>query len=150
MDNMDKIDRKLFIKQICAEEMEEYRTKKAIKSAEDVHHVCITEAFMDKECVIVLTLDSANKIINKHEVSKGTVNRSIVSARDIMKECIMDSAVSFILVHNHPSGSLIPSSEDKTITSTLKQAGEILGIPMLDHVIVAKTGYFSFEEEGLF
>ena len=147
--SMDKIDRKLLIKQICAEEMEEYRTKKALKSAEDVYNACATEAFTDKERVIVLTLDSANKIINKHEVSKGTVNRSIVSARDIMKECIMDSAVSFILVHNHPSGSLIPSSEDKTITNTLKQAGEILGIPMLDHVIVAKTGYFSFEEEGL-
>jgi len=146
---MDKIDRKLLIKQICAEELEEYRTKKAIKSAEDVYHACITEAFMDKECVIVLSLDSANKLISKHEVSKGTVNRSIVSARDIMKECIMDSAVSFILVHNHPSGSLIPSSEDKAITSTLKQAGEILGIPMLDHVIVAKTGFFSFEEVGL-
>jgi DNA repair protein RadC len=146
---MDKIDRKLLIKQICAEELEEYRTKKALKSAEDVYHACITEAFMDKECVIVLTLDSANKLISKHEVSKGTVNRSIVSARDIMKECIMDSAVSFILVHNHPSGNLIPSSEDKAITSTLKQAGEILGIPMLDHVIVAKTGFFSFEEAGL-
>lgn len=149
MDNMDKIDRKLLIEQICAEEMEEYRTRKAIKSAEDVHHVCITEAFMDKERVIVLTLDSANKIIRKHEVSKGTVNRSIVSARDIMKECIMDSAVSFILVHNHPSGNLIPSIADKTIASTLKQAGEILGIPMLDSVIVAKTGYRSFQEEGL-
>mgnify|MGYP000922623140 CR=1 FL=1 len=146
---MDKIDRKLLIEQICAEELEEYRTKQALKSAEDVYHACITEAFMDKECVIVLSLDSANKIINKHEVSKGTVNRSIVSARDIMKVCIMDSAVSFILVHNHPSGNLIPSSEDKAITNTLKQAGEILGIPMLDHVIVAKTGYCSFEEEGL-
>ena len=104
---------------------------------------------MDKECVIVLALDSANKIINKHEVSKGTINRSIVSARDIMKVCIIDSAVSFILVHNHPSGSLVPSSEDKTVTSTLKQAGEILGIPMLDHVIIAKTGYYSFKEVGL-
>ena len=104
---------------------------------------------MDKECVIALALDSANKIISKHEVSKGTVNRSIVSARDIMKVCIMDSAVSFILVHNHPSGNLIPSREDNTITSTLKQAGEIIGIQMLDHVIVAKTGYRSFQEEGL-
>lgn len=147
--SMDKIDRKLLIKQICAEELEEYRTKKSIKSVEDVYHACAIEAFTDQERVIVLSLDSANKIISKHEVSKGTVNRSIVSARDIMKECIMDSAVSFILVHNHPSGNLIPSSADKTITNTLKQAGEILDIPMLDHVIVAKTGFYSFREEGL-
>lgn len=146
---MNQIDRKLLIEQICAEELEEYRTKQAITGAGDVHHVCVTEAFMDKECMIVLALDSANKIINKHEISKGTINRSIVSARDIMKVCIMDSAVSFILVHNHPAGSLTPSSEDKTVTSTLKQAGEILGIPMLDHVIVAKTGFFSFKEMGL-
>ena len=141
MNQMNQIDRKLLIEQICAEELEEYRTKQAITSADDVYHVCITEAFMDKECVIVLSLDSANKIIEKHEVSKGTINRSIVSARDIMKSCIMDNAVSFILVHNHPSGSLAPSREDKTVTSTLKQAGEILGIPMLDHVIVAKPGF---------
>ncbi len=146
---MTQIDRKLLIEQICAEELEEYRTKQAITSADDVHHVCITEAFMNKECLIVLALDSANKIINKHEVSKGTINRSIVSARDILKACILDSAVSFILVHNHPSGGLAPSSEDKTVTSTLKQAGEILGIPMLDHVIVAKTGFYSFKEMGL-
>ena len=107
LSHMNKVDRKLLIKQICAEELEEYRTKKAIKSPEDVYHACITEAFMDKECVIALALDSANKLISKHEVSKGTVNRSIVSARDIMKECIMDSAVAFIIVHNHPSGSLL-------------------------------------------
>lgn len=142
------IDRKLFIEQICAEALEEYRSKQAITGAGDVYQVCVTEAFMDKECVIVLALDSANKIINKHEVSKGTINRSIVSARDIMKSCIMDSAVSFILVHNHPSGNLTPSSEDKVVTNTLKQAGEILGIQMLDHVIVAKTGFYSFKEMG--
>ena len=146
---MKQVARKLLIEQICAEELEEYRTKQAITGAGDVHHVCVTEAFMDKECVIVLALDSANKIINKHEVSKGTINRSIVSARDILKSCILDSAVSFILVHNHPSGSLVPSSEDKKVTNTLKQAGEILGIPMLDHVIVSKTGFYSFKEVGL-
>lgn len=142
------MDRKLFIEQICAEALEEYKSKQAITGAGDVHQVCIAEAFMDKESIIVLALDSANKIINKHEVSKGTINRSIVSARDIMKSCIMDSAVSFILVHNHPSGNLNPSSEDKVVTNTLKQAGEILGIQMLDHVIVAKTGFYSFKEEG--
>lgn len=145
---MTQIDRKLLIEQICAEELEEYRNKLAITGADAVYHVCLTEAHLDKECIIVLALDSANKIINKHEVSKGTINRSIVSARDIMKSCIMDIAVSFILVHNHPSGGLNPSSEDKKVTSTLKQAGEIVGIPMLDHVIVAKTGYYSFKEMG--
>src|SRR5574344_908355 len=145
---MKQTDRKLFIEQICAEALEEYRSKQAITGAGDVHQVCITEAHLDKECVIVLALDSANKIINKLEVSKGTINRSIVSARDIMKSCIMDSAVSFILVHNHPSGNLTPSSEDKVVTNTLKQAGEILGIQMLDHVIVAKPGFYSFKEEG--
>ena len=143
---MNEVDRELFIKQICAESLQEYKSKKAIRGPEDVYSLCLTDAFSVKESVIVLTLDSANKIIEKHEVSKGTINKSIVSARDIMKDCIMDNAVSFILVHNHPSGNLSPSPEDTVVTNTLKEAGDILGIQMLDHVIVAKTGYYSFKD----
>ena len=100
-----------------------------------------------KEHLLVLTVDGANQIIATRLVSIGLANRTMVHPREIFHKAICDGAVSVVLVHNHPSGSLEPSSEDRDVTLRVKQAGEILGIKLLDHVIVSTKGYYSFKEQ---
>jgi DNA repair protein RadC len=78
----------------------------------------------------------------------GTVNSSLVHPREVFEPAIKYLAVSVILAHNHPSGELIPSEEDRTITQRLIDAGKILGIDVLDHLLVTKRGFESFKEKG--
>lgn len=82
-------------------------------------------------------------------ISIGHLNASIVHPREMFKEAIRRSSAAVILVHNHPSGDLTPSQEDIATTERLKQAGELLGIEVLDHLIVGDNRYFSFREQGL-
>jgi len=104
-----------------------------------------------QEHLIVLSLDSGARIIKTRVVTIGLVNFSLVHPREVFSGAISDNAVSIILCHNHPSGSLEPSSEDIEITRRLKLSGEILGIRLLDHVIVSSDGFYSFQEKsGLF
>jgi len=78
----------------------------------------------------------------------GTINRSIVHPREIFKEAYLLSASGIICMHNHPSGDLIPSNEDITLTNSLVEIGKLQGIRILDHLIVSNNGYYSFYEEG--
>ncbi len=80
---------------------------------------------------------------------KGTINQSLVHPREVFKEAYLLSATSLICVHNHPSGSVIPSSNDEVLTKQLVKSGQLLGIKVLDHIIVGKTSYFSFLEKGM-
>jgi DNA repair protein RadC len=82
------------------------------------------------------------------EVSVGSLNQSIVHPRELFKTALLSSAAAIILVHNHPSGDPTPSREDIEITRRLKEAGEILGVKLLDHIIVGSS-YLSFTERGL-
>jgi len=93
-------------------------------------------------------LDSQNNIIAKDVIFKGTVNTSIVSPREIFLTALKREAVRIIIAHNHPSGDLTPSSQDDRVTSKIKEAGNILDIQLLDHIIISKNGYYSYEEEG--
>lgn len=106
-----------------------------------------------QESFYVVTLDGAHKPIKALEVTKGLVNRTLVHPREIFRDAILDSAISILVAHNHPSGTLEPSTEDKEITRKLKQAGEIIGIDVLDHLIVDSSGrskgYYSFAEHGI-
>jgi DNA repair protein RadC len=103
--------------------------------------------FKDKECFVAITLDGAHKVIEMHVVSQGLVNRTLVHPREVFRPAIQDNAVSILLAHNHPSGSLEPSSEDADVTRRLKKSGELLGMPILDHLIVSPSlGYYSFLE----
>ena len=104
---------------------------------------------MDKEHFISLLLDTKNKIIREETISIGTLNSSLVHPREVFKNAIKESANSIILVHNHPSGESEPSEEDREITRILIQAGELLNIKILDHIIVGKEGYYSFTDSGL-
>lgn len=105
----------------------------------------------DREYFVVLLLDGKNKIVGIHTVSQGSLNQSIVHPREVFKAAILANSAAVILAHNHPSGELAPSMEDKNITRRLKEAGELLGIRVLDHVIVDTDSgaYLSFVEKGL-
>jgi DNA repair protein RadC len=99
-----------------------------------------------QEHFLVLTLNGAHAIIKLHVATKGLVNRTVVSAREVFYSAIVDNAVAIIVAHNHPSGILKPSAEDDTMTRGLKKAGKLLGIRVLDHLIVSKNGYYSYKQ----
>lgn len=103
-----------------------------------------------KEIFLCFHLDSKNNIISEDVVSIGTLNRSLVHPREVFKKAVKNGAASILAVHNHPSGSPQPSLEDKQVTQRLKEVGELLGIPLLDHVIIGGDERFSFREAGLF
>lgn len=101
-----------------------------------------------REQFIVLLLDGKNRITRKVTISEGSLNQSIVHPREVFVQAVRESAAAVIFVHNHPSGDPAPSREDREITRRLKEAGEILGIKVLDHVIIGDGSYFSFVESG--
>ncbi|HIJ95947.1 MAG TPA: DNA repair protein RadC [Desulfuromonadales bacterium] len=102
-----------------------------------------------KEMFLTLHLDGKNRIICIDLVSIGSLNQSIVHPREVFKSALVSSAAALICVHQHPTGDPTPSSEDISITRRLKEAGEILGLNVLDHIIVGDNDYCSFVEKGL-
>jgi DNA repair protein RadC len=98
----------------------------------------------DREHLFVLTLNGSHAVISVCIVSIGLANRTIVHPREVFKRAITDNATGIIAVHNHPSGNLTPSEEDEEVFGRLKEAGEVLGIGLVDFVIITKSGYFSF------
>lgn len=123
-----------------------------IKSPQDVMKVIANElATYDREVFLILNLKVNGQVINMNVCSVGTLNSSLVSPREVFKSSILSNAAAFIAIHNHPSGNLEPSQEDKDITKRLLECGRILDIRMMDHMIVAgESGeMFSFKQEGL-
>lgn len=122
--------------------------REKITQPEKVRLVCLEFCTKEQESFIVITLNGASKVIQKHEVTKGLLNRTLVHPREIFRKAIIDNAASIIIVHNHPSGELFPSKEDDKVTTEIKKAGELLGISLLDHVIIGPTeNYYSYREE---
>jgi len=120
---------------------------KPIKSAKDVYEYASSKLNgVDKEHFMILHLDTRNRIIKDEIVSVGTLNSSLIHPREVFKSAIKESANAVIIVHNHPSGDTDPSQEDNEITERLFDAGELLSIKVLDHVIVGKEGYYSFKD----
>lgn len=101
-----------------------------------------------KEHFITIHLDGKNKILCIDQVSLGSLNQSLVTPRETFKSALLSSAAGIILIHNHPSGDPFASREDIDITRRLKEAGELLGIKILDHIIIGET-YLSFVAQGL-
>ncbi|WP_167596260.1 RadC family protein [Leeuwenhoekiella sp. ZYFB001] len=97
----------------------------------------------------ILYLNNSNKVLHKHQLSKGGMTGTLVDVRLVLKLALERGAVSLILAHNHPSGGLRPSEADKAITSKLKTAAASLDIKVLDHLIITENSYFSFADEGL-
>jgi DNA repair protein RadC len=115
----------------------------------DVYPLLSHMADRQQEYFFSISLNGAHEHLKTRQVSQGLVNRTIVHPREVFAAPLQDRASALICAHNHPSGNLEPSVEDKDITRRLKEAGEILGIPLLDHIIFSRKGYFSFLESGL-
>ena len=104
----------------------------------------------EKENCIALMLDTKCRLLKEIPVSVGSVNASIVSPREVFKEAFQCSAVQLILMHNHPSGDPQPSQADIGLTMRIRECGELLGIPLMDHIIIGDNRYASLKELGLF
>ncbi len=102
--------------------------------------------FEQKEHFLVMLLDVRNRVLAMPKVSIGSLTASVAHPREIFREAIRYSAANMILIHNHPSGDPTPSREDIQITKQMMKAGEIMGIPVLDHVIIAGDGFLSLKE----
>ncbi|MDY7033636.1 MAG: DNA repair protein RadC [Thermodesulfobacteriota bacterium] len=102
-----------------------------------------------QEYFICISLNGAGEVVGNRIVTVGLLNHSLVHPREVFADVITDRAASVIFVHNHPSGSLEPSEQDLEITKQLVEAGTILGIKVMDHIIVAKKGYLSLKERGV-
>jgi DNA repair protein RadC len=107
--------------------------------------------FRDKrqEHFCCITLNGAGEVLGNRIITVGLLNHSLVHPREVFADAITDRAASIICVHNHPSGSLEPSPQDIAITNQLKEAGSLVGIQLIDHVIITKTGHLSMRERGL-
>lgn len=103
----------------------------------------------DREHFLVLSLDIQNRINAIEICSIGSLSESLVHPREVFKHAILANVSRIMLVHNHPSGEVQPSLEDVNVTQKLKEAGNLLGIKVIDHLIIGKDDYFSFKEEGM-
>jgi DNA repair protein RadC len=122
--------------------------KTKIKDASDV---CVEFSELKnkkQEHFAVVYLDGGNNIIESRVVSIGTLNQSLVHPREVFAPAIELRSASIIVCHNHPSGTLEPSTADLQITKRLKEAGKLLGIELLDHVIITQEGYYSMNNEN--
>lgn len=102
-----------------------------------------------QELFIVLFLNRANKINHSEIISKGGITGTVVDPRIVLKRALEEDAVSIVLCHNHPSGSLKPSRADELLTSKIKEAARYFDIRIFDHIIVSDAGYYSFADDGL-
>lgn len=123
---------------------------RAIRSPSDVQRHFLPR-FRDRqrESFHALMLDGRHRLLAVDEVSVGTLTASLVHPREVFREAIRNAAAALLLAHHHPSGDPSPSPEDRSVTARLVGAGQLLGIRVVDHVIVADSGYFSFREAGL-
>lgn len=104
---------------------------------------------MTKEIFMVLVMNTRNEIIRELQISTGSLSETVVHPREVFSEVMKEPAASIILIHNHPSGDSNPSGNDKKTTKRLCEAGKILGIKILDHVIIGNGNIFSFKENGI-
>ncbi len=131
------------------------KTKIQIQNAEDIYSVMqrilMREEKVDRgrEHLWTISLDNANKILNIELVSMGSFKATIVEPMEVFSIPLQKRAVHLVLVHNHPSGTLKPSDADKDITDRLIQVGRIMKVPILDHLIITESSYYSFANSGL-
>lgn len=120
-----------------------------IKTASDVYPLLYNYTNEKQEHFICISLNGAYEVIKTQTISKGLVNQTIVHPREVFSDPIKDRCAAIIVAHNHPSGNIQPSDQDNEVTLRLKKSGEILGIPLLDHIIFSKEGFFSYKNHGL-
>ncbi|MGB9887236.1 MAG: RadC family protein [Moorellales bacterium] len=125
-------------------------SRPVIRSPAEVAELVMEEMrYLDREHFRTLSLNTKNRVLYLDTISVGSLNSSLVHPREVFKRAVMHSAASVILIHNHPSGDPTPSAEDIEVTRRLVQAGNILGIAVLDHLVIGDGRYVSFKEQGL-
>lgn len=126
------------------------RERPRVRGGRDVYTLC-GPALRDlaQEEFHVLLLNTQHAVTRDRLVTRGTLDSSLVHPREVFRAAVAEHAAAIILVHNHPSGDPTPSAEDRRVTRDLARAGEILGIPVLDHVVIGDGRYLSFVEAGL-
>ncbi len=122
------------------------RTINAPKDAFELVKLMLGEE--DREKVIVIALDTKNQPTNLEVCSIGTLNMSVLHPREVFKMAIMSNACSILLAHNHPSGIPTPSNEDIDITKRMDEAGKLMGINLIDHIIIGNNNFYSFKENN--
>lgn len=125
--------------------------KNVIRSPEDVANFarkCLLLDMQSEEYLYMVCLNTKNHITSVFELSHGNVNSSIFSVREMFQKALLANAVSVILMHNHPSGDCTPSREDVDVTKRAVEAGNIIGIKVLDHIIIGDMFYSSLKEKG--
>lgn len=126
-----------------------YPSKKKVRTPKDVIPFLLHYSDRKQELFFSILLNGANEIIRIRPVTMGLLNRTLIHPREVFAEAVELRAGAIIVAHNHPSGNLIPSEEDKQVTAALKEAGDLLGIRLLDHLIFCDSGHFSFLENSL-
>ena len=122
----------------------------SIRSPRDIYQLSLDLVPAKQEHFAVYFLNSKNHVIERKTIFIGTLNASVAHPREVFRAAIEHASASIICVHNHPSGDPTPSPEDIDMTKRLYEAGEIVGIDVLDHVIVSKNGYISLKEKRFF
>jgi DNA repair protein RadC len=103
---------------------------------------------LDREQFVICGLDAKHKLIGINVVSTGSLTLAIVHPREVFKPLILMNAGAWLCAHNHPSGDITPSPEDRVLTKRLREAGELFGITLLDHLILTEERYYSFADQG--
>ena len=110
-----------------------------------IHHF----AMQRQEHAICITINGANEVINIHTVAVGAIDSAPLEPREVFNRAVTDKAAGIVLAHNHPEGGTAPSNADIEATRRVRDAGSVVGIPLLDHIIFNRSGYFSFVENGM-
>jgi len=123
--------------------------KAVVRSPQDVANLLMGDmCHLDQEQLKVVLLNSKNQVVRVSEVYRGNVSTSVVRASELFRDAVRENSPAIIVVHNHPSGDPTPSPEDIKVTEQVVEAGRLLDIEVLDHVIVAEQGYVSLKEKG--
>lgn len=140
----------------CISELSKRLAKaRACDKLEFSHPSSIAQYYMEdlrhegQEIMKLLMLNTKSRLVGETDISKGTVNASLITPRELFIEALQRQAVSIIILHNHPSGDPTPSKDDVYLTARIQEAGDLIGIPLLDHIIIGNNCYTSFSEKGL-
>ena len=137
--------------ELVKEESHKYEVETRISCPKDIYEVLTKVCRIQcnaEEVFILITLNTKNIVTGYFEVHRGTINTSLVHPREVFKRALLNNASNIMVAHNHPSGDPNPSKEDIQITERLKEAGNLLGINLLDHIIVGDDKYISLKEKG--
>lgn len=144
------------IQLICILELARRLSKASVsESLSFTSPASIAEYYMEdlrhesQEVMKLIMINSKGRLISETEISKGTVNASLITPRGIFIEALLRQAVAVVAMHNHPSGDPTPSSEDILLTKRIKEAGSIIGVELLDHIIIGNNCYVSLREKGI-